>query len=88
MAENQDLTNLIGGLSIDTNVISLVVIHLVAREAKASPDAAAWLRDFADEVMSSVDSAPNPPPQIQAKIEQLRNRLDGIFNAVRLRITK
>jgi hypothetical protein len=88
MSENQELTNLIGNLAMDTNAISLVLIHLVAREAKTAPDSAAWLREFADEVMSSVDAAPNPPPQIQAKIELFRSRLDGIFNAVRLRIAE
>lgn len=84
MSEQQQLWNQIGGLTLETSVLALTLIHLIAREAKSTPDAEEWLRNFADEVHSSIDNGADPPASIQAKIEQSRARIDRLMNAVRL----
>ncbi len=85
---DQELRNQIGELTIETRVLSLALIHLMAREAKASGDAEKWLRQFADEIHASIDTAGNPPPSLQAKIEQARSRVDVLMQAVRFRISR
>jgi hypothetical protein len=86
MSEQQDMMNIIGGLTLETSVLSLILIHLISREAKSASDKEAWLRAFADEVHSSIDRAPPPPVSIQANIEKARSRIDFVMQAVRLRL--
>jgi hypothetical protein len=87
MAE-QDLWDNIGRLTLETSVLSIVLIHLISSEAKTSSDTEAWLRAFADEVDSSIDSAPIPPVSIQASVEQARARVDLLMQAVRLHLAR
>jgi hypothetical protein len=87
MAE-QDLWDNIGRLTLETSVLSIVLIHLISSEAKTASDTEAWLRAFADEVYSSVDSAPIPPVSIQASVEQARARVDLLMQAVRLHLAR
>jgi hypothetical protein len=87
MSDQQDLWNHIGELTMETRVLSLVIVHLLSREAKASDDPEGWVRNFAEEVHSSMDRA-NPPGAILSRVEDARGRLDHIFNAVRQRVGK
>jgi hypothetical protein len=88
MADQQPVWIEIERLSLDESVLSLVVTHLLAREAKKSGDPENWLRDFADDVHASIDQAPTPPPQIRGHVEAARHRLDQIMTYVRLRLSK
>jgi hypothetical protein len=88
MSEQQDIQNQLLHLAIETKVMSLIMIHLLSREAKGSGEPDEWLRHFADEVLSSIDRASNPPPDILRLIEETRTCLDHIMNAVRVRLTK
>ena len=87
MAE-QDLWDNIGRLTLETSVLSIVLIHLISSEARTASDTEAWLRAFADEVDSSIDSAPIPPVSIQASVEQARARVDLLLQAVRLHLAR
>jgi hypothetical protein len=73
-------------IAIDEAVLSLVVEHLISRYAKTFDDPQAWLRDFADEVHTSMDRAKSPPAGNQSTMETARSRLDSIMNVVRLRL--
>jgi hypothetical protein len=88
MSEQQELWNEIGQLTIDTNVLSLTVITMLSREAKAASDPDQWLREFADETLSAIDRARNDQATLQGTIEMARNRLDQIMSAVRLHIAE
>jgi hypothetical protein len=85
---NRILWDNIGRLTLETSVLSIVLIHLISSEAKTASDTEAWLRAFADEVYSSVDSAPIPPVSIQASVEQARARVDLLMQAVRLHLAR
>jgi hypothetical protein len=87
VSNEQALFNNIGLLTVETGVLSLVIVHLLSREAKASDDPEKWVRNFADEIHSSMDRS-NPPIDLQNKIEIARDRPDHIMSAVRLRIAK
>jgi hypothetical protein len=86
-SDGQAIRKVVGELTIEANVLSLVVIHLLAREAAASDDAEQWLRKFADEVHTSIDR-PLANSTVADSLEMARNRLDQIMTAARLRIIK
>jgi hypothetical protein len=83
-----DLWDNIGRLTLETSVLSIILIHLISSEAKTASDKEAWLRAFADEVHSSIDSAPIPPVSIQANVEQARARVDFLMQAVKSRLAR
>jgi hypothetical protein len=88
MTDQQPVWIEIERLSLDESVLSLVVTHLLAREAKKSGEPENWLRDFADEVHASIDQAPTPHPKIRGHMEAARHRLDQIMSSARLRLSK
>jgi hypothetical protein len=84
----QKLWTQISDLSLETTVLSFILIHLTAAQAKASPDPQQWLSQFAETLLSAVDKAPGAPEDVRAHLEKLRGRIDFHVNAARLRLDK
>ena len=79
----------VNALQVQSSVIEILLVHIMARLANEDERPTDWLRGFADEVHASVDRAPTPSdPQAQQMAEALRDRLDALMHGVHVRVVK
>jgi hypothetical protein len=89
MSDDQHLQKLwtqVGDMSLETSVLATLLIHLISTEAKASPDAQAWLAKYAEDVHAWIKQPPDAPDNVKAHVEQFRGRIDVLIKAVGLRL--
>jgi len=83
-----DPLNQVERLTMDANLLSLLISHLLANEAKNTADPEIWLRQFANNVHRSLKYDPDAPSDIQDELKLTRRRLDDIFASVRRMLSK
>jgi hypothetical protein len=82
-AKVQELIDITRDVLIESKVMSALIVSLISNEIEKAKDKEGWIRNFSNEIHSSINIVSNPPPEIQTEIQNMSDRADEYITAAK-----